>query len=153
MPRVVTCVVEHAGKILVLRRSQSVRTYKGLWGGVAGYIETGEEPLHTAVKELREEVGLVPQQVRLLWSGETISFSDVDGGVQYDWVIYPFFFHANDIGSLRIDWEHTEYRWIDPKAIRSLDTVPHFAETVEKILEEWRMGKGGDAVRKREEKD
>jgi len=140
VPRVVTCVLEHDGKILVLRRSQSVRTYKGLWGGVAGYVEPGEEPLQTAYKEIREEINLSPELVQLLWAGDAHSFTDTDEGQQYDWTVYPFLFHAKDITPLKTDWEHTEYRWIDPKDLPSLPTVPHFTETVKTF---WRKGGWG----------
>ena len=44
MPRVVTCLlVNNEGDLLILKRSNRVRTYKGLWGGVAGYVEEDEE--------------------------------------------------------------------------------------------------------------
>ena len=39
MPQVVTCILEHGGKILLFKRSSLVGTYGGLWVGVAGYEE------------------------------------------------------------------------------------------------------------------
>jgi 8-oxo-dGTP pyrophosphatase MutT (NUDIX family) len=45
-------------KLLILKRSDKVGTYKGLWGGVAGYVEENEEPYETALKEIKEEVGI-----------------------------------------------------------------------------------------------
>ena len=141
MPQVVTCVLEYQGKILVLRRSFSVRTYKGLWGGVAGYIETGEEPLQTAMKELLEEVGLRPDDVRLLVTGDVITFTDTYENERYDWAIHPFLFHVNHERPVKIDWEHTEYRWIDPQEVSSLPTVPHFLEAVKNLLRKGGWGR------------
>ena len=45
MPKAVTCLlINDNGKLLILKRSKKVSTYKGQWGGVAGYIEEGESP-------------------------------------------------------------------------------------------------------------
>ena len=49
---VVTSFLEHDGKILILRRSDKVRTMKHQWAGVSGYIESNETPLERALKEM-----------------------------------------------------------------------------------------------------
>ena len=66
MPKVVTCLLTHKGKLLILKRSEKVRTYKGMWGGVAGYIEEDEDPYETAIKEIREEVWIKKNNVRFI---------------------------------------------------------------------------------------
>lgn len=56
MISVVTCVLtDKKGNILILKRSNKVRTYKGLWSGISGYIEENEKPIDTPFKEIREE--------------------------------------------------------------------------------------------------
>ena len=39
MPKVVTCILQYKNKILILKRSNKVGTYKEMWGGVAGFVE------------------------------------------------------------------------------------------------------------------
>jgi len=135
MTRVVTCLlVNNNGELLILRRSRMVKTYKGLWGGVAGYIEENEKPYETALKEIREEVGIEKKNVNLIEEFEPVEFTDFHEGRKYDWVIHPFLFMVKDVGKLKIDWEHSEYRWINPSEIESFDTVPYFKEIVSKIL-------------------
>ncbi len=151
MPQAVTCVLMHQGKVLLLRRSDRVRTYKGLWGGVAGYVEPGEQPLQTAYKELREETGLTPDLVRLVAQAEPIAFTDVYQGERYDWTIHPFLFELLKDKNLKIDWEHSEYRWVKNKDLPAYQTVPHFPETVRRLTRKKRMGERGGVVRKREE--
>ena len=91
MPRVVSCVVmDEKGNILILKRSDKVRTYKGCWSGVAGYIEKDEHPIDTAYKELSEEVKLERDDVELILEGDPVEFIDVYEKEQYDWKIYPF---------------------------------------------------------------
>jgi ADP-ribose pyrophosphatase YjhB (NUDIX family) len=51
---VVTVFLTHRSKILVLKRSREVGTYKGHWAGVSGYLES-EEGILDAVG-MREHV-------------------------------------------------------------------------------------------------
>ena len=47
--RVIACFLEHNKKILLLRRSERVGTYKGRWAGIGGYIEEGNTPYESAL--------------------------------------------------------------------------------------------------------
>ena len=134
MPRVVTCLLEHDGKILLLKRSNLVGTYRGLWGCAAGYIEELEDPYDTAVKEIQEEAGISLDALELIWKGDPIEFSDTDAGRRYDWIVYPFLFHIRSKELVRLDWEHDEYRWISPSEVKKFDTVPGLDEVVTKFL-------------------
>jgi ADP-ribose pyrophosphatase YjhB (NUDIX family) len=40
--------------------------YKDYWDIPGGYVEAGESPLHAAVREVREELGITPPMGRLL---------------------------------------------------------------------------------------
>ena len=134
MPHVVTCLLKNNGKILLLKRSDKVRTYRGLWGGVAGYVDEHETPYEAALKEIRQEVGIGEDEVSLLLEGESVSFCDRYDGVRYDWVVHPFVFGVKHEENIRIDWEHSEFRWIVPSDIDRYDTVPHLKEIVKKLL-------------------
>jgi 8-oxo-dGTP pyrophosphatase MutT (NUDIX family) len=134
MPQVVTCLLEHDGKILLLKRSNLVRTYRGLWGGVAGYVEELEDPYDTAIKEISEEVGISLDALTLVKKGNPLEISDTYEGRRYDWIVYPFLFHVEDKELVRIDWEHVEYRWMFPSEVKKLDTVPGLDEVVAQLI-------------------
>jgi len=135
MPQVVTVLlINDEEKILILKRSNKVRTYKNMWGGVAGYIEENEEPYETAVKEIKEEVGLENEDFELLKQLDPVCFTDFYEGNRYDWKIFSFLFKIKEKSKIKIDWEHSEYRWITPSQIKKFDTVPHFKEIVSKLL-------------------
>jgi 8-oxo-dGTP pyrophosphatase MutT (NUDIX family) len=135
MLKVVTVLLQNdEGRILILKRSNKVRTYKGMWGGVAGYVEENEEPFQTAFKEIKEEVGLENEDVEFSRQLDPISFTDFYEGKRYDWKIFSFLFKIKEISKIKIDWEHSEYRWIAPSQIKKFNTVPHFKEIVSKLL-------------------
>lgn len=50
----VTTFLESDGEILILLRSQHVRTFKGVWGAVSGMIDNGRNPDEQALVEIEE---------------------------------------------------------------------------------------------------
>ena len=106
-------------RILVLRRSQRVGSFRGRWAGISGYLE--REPLEQALLEVEEETGLTHDQVQLLRTG--IPFEVVDSDRGMTWVVHPFLFAALEPDAVRLDWEHDELRWIEPAEIAGLGTV------------------------------
>ena len=135
MPSVVTCILmDYHENILILKRSDKVRTYKGYWSGIAGYVEKGEEPVDTAFKEIREETGLTDNDVELIKTIDPIEFTDFYEEEKYDWKVYPFLFRVRKESKIQIDWEHISYRWIKPSDIDKFKVVPHLREVVLKLL-------------------
>jgi 8-oxo-dGTP diphosphatase len=130
----VTCILEHDGKILVLKRSNQVGTYRGLWGGVAGYVEEFEDPYDTALKEIREEAGVEVDAIELIRKGTPLEFSDMYDGKKYDWIVYPFLFRLQAKELVRIDWEHEEYRWVYPSEVKKMQTVPGLDDVIRQLL-------------------
>lgn len=113
---VVSCIVRDREKILILKRSAKVGTFRGFWSGVSGYVEDDETPDITSKKELSEEIGYRAEPVR---RGDRITVRDGD----IIWHVHPYLFEAHDL-DVEIDWEHTEYRWVLPCDIKEYETVP-----------------------------
>ncbi len=128
---VVTAVVTHGSDILLLRRSDRVRTYQRKWACVSGYLESGDDPEERAVTEIEEETGLSPSEVSLEKAAAPVAFTDEDAGVS--WRVHPFLFTAAR-RDIEIDWEHQDYRWVAPSDIGSYDTVPRLREVVKQLL-------------------
>lgn len=128
---VVTCFLEHEGKIPLFRRSQKVGTYRGKWAGVSGYIEEGNTPLEQAFIEIGEETGLSEGDVELIKEGVPLEIIDEEMGRK--WVVHPFRFKVKTPHKIVIDWEHTELKWIDPEDIVEYETVPNLVETWERV--------------------
>src|SRR5208283_3629746 len=48
------------------------------------------------------------------------------------WIIHPFLFEVHE-PNLRLDWENSESRWIDPNDLRFFDSVPNLKEVFERV--------------------
>jgi len=117
---VVTCFLERKERVLLLRRSDRVGTYRGKLAGVAGYVE--RVPLEQAYVEIGEEVGLSEGDVRLEGVGPPTLVDDDEKGRH--WIVYPFVFGLRSGREVTTNWETMECRWIRPEALGEHDTVP-----------------------------
>jgi 8-oxo-dGTP diphosphatase len=129
---IVTAFIEYHGKILLLRRSQKVKTMKGKWAGVSGYIEKSEAPLRRALTEIQEETGLAHKNIEFLDEGKPLEAADNMRPNNITWFVHPFYFRANT-DEIRLDWEHDAYRWINPADIEKYDTVPRLKEAFDRV--------------------
>lgn len=131
---VVTCFLlrrDGGERILLVRRSERVRTYRGAWAAISGYLEPGVTPLEQAYTELREETGLQKDDLTLLRQGTPIHVNDVALGQR--WVVHPFLFATEHADRVQTDWEATQAQWVEPSAIAGLHTVPQLAEALEAV--------------------
>lgn len=133
--QVVTCFLESENEILILRRSEQVSSYQGRWAGVSGYVETNADK--QALAEIKEETDLGGEDLRLVKRGKPLLIKDERLGIE--WRVHPYLFHIKDRGKIKIDWEHKETRWIDPKDIDHYQTVPMLKETLAQVYKSQRL--------------
>jgi nicotinamide-nucleotide amidase len=127
---VVTSFLEFQKKILILRRSNKVGTYQSQWAGVSGYIE--KSPDQQALIEIQEETGLSASDVELTRKGNTITARD--DKLKRIWIIHPYLFRVLNPDKIKIDWEHTETKWITPEEIADYPTVPRLKVALDMVL-------------------
>jgi len=128
---VVTCFLESDNEILILRRSVQVGSYQGMWAGVSGHIEAKTTADEQALIEIEEETSLCREDLKLVKKGKPLSIEDEKLGVK--WVVNPYLFHIKDRDKIKIDWEHKETQWTDPKDIDNYQTVPMLKETLARV--------------------
>ena len=132
---VVTCFVLRRDRgqdeVLLVRRSERVRTYRGHWAGVSGYLEPGVTPEQQAYTELREETGLITEHVRLLAAGAPLSVDDTANGL--NWVVHPFLFLVLAPERIQTDWEARDCAWVAPAALGERPNVPGLADALRRV--------------------
>jgi len=127
---VVTCFLEHGGKILILRRSGRVSTYRRSWAGVSGYIETNADD--QAFTEISEETELYKKDLKLVKRGKPLEI--IDKSLNRKWIVHPFLFHVRAPEKIKTDWEHTEVTWIKPRELKKYETVPGLAKALSRVI-------------------
>jgi len=126
---IVTSFIKNNDKVLILKRSDKVKSMKCLWAGVSGIIEKNDTtPLARAKTEILEETGIDEEEIELLKANERIKIE----AAQYknhEWNIFPFLFKTKN-PEIKLNWENSEFKWIKPNEIKNYETVPE----LEKIL-------------------
>jgi len=128
---VVTAFLVHNGKILLLRRSRQVGSYQQKWAGISGYVEEDQTPLQQVRVEIKEESGLTESDLTLLKEG--LPLEVVDENLDRIWVVHPFRFDLAQPDKVKIDWEHSEYKWVYPREIIDHACVPGLREAWQRV--------------------
>jgi nicotinamide-nucleotide amidase len=139
---VVTCFLSANNRILLLKRSSKVGTYKGLWAAVSGYMDRPAD--EQAWIEIREETGLTKKEARLAVKGQQLEVMDI--GLKTRWIVHPYLFKVNRLDAIKIDWEHSETKWIDPAVIGNFDIVPGLEEALFSVMPERRLDGTGTGL-------
>jgi len=126
--KIVTSFIKDEQKILILKRSDKVKTMKGLWSGISGIIEKNETPLTRAKIEIFEETGISEDKIKLIKSAEKLRVNSPQYE-NHEWEIFPFLFEANN-PEIKLNWENSEYLWITVEQLKNYNSVP----SLEKVL-------------------
>ena len=130
--KIVTCFITNENKILLLKRSDKVKSMKGLWAGVSGIIEKDEPPLARAKREIFEEVGLHEGQIKLLKSEKEMRIISPQYK-NHEWLVFPFLFGTEN-QTIKLNWENSDYRWISINEIKNFETVPSLDKVLLNLL-------------------
>jgi len=126
---IVTSFIKNGDRILILKRSDKVKSMKCLWAGVSGIIERNDTtPLARAKTEILEETGINETQIELLKAAQQIKISSPQYK-NHEWNIFPFLFKIKN-PEIKLNWENSEFKWVEPNEIKNYETVPE----LEKIL-------------------
>jgi len=127
---VITVFIKFKNKILLLKRSNKVLTYKEKWNTIAGYLD-GVRPIEDKVKEeLREEINV--KEVLSIKIGNY--FEILDKKINKKWIVTPVLVELKDKPEIKLDWEHTEFKWIKPEEMKNYDTVTKLDKSLERVI-------------------
>lgn len=127
---VLICFVRYNNKFLLLKRSDKVLAYKNLWSSLAGFIDDEQSVEDKIVEEITEELGLNKTDIAKIIKGEVYTFKDKK--IDRDWVRHLFVVDILN-PNIKLDWEHTDYKWVDTNEVNKYKTTPGFAEDLSKV--------------------
>ncbi len=130
---VITVFVKSGNQLLILRRSDKVGSYQGKWNTVAGYLDEVKPVRNKVLKELEEEIGVEEDEISSITYGEPWKFRDSEIG--RTWLINPVMVELKQKPRIKLDWEHTEFKWIEPSELNDFATVPNLVKSWKKVSE------------------
>ncbi len=100
-------MVDGRREFLLLKRSDA-EIHPGIWSVCGGTMNQGEKAYETAVREMKEETGLIPVK---LFKADTVNifYEDIDDRVH----IVPVFLAEADNSQVVLSHEHSEFAWTD----------------------------------------
>ena len=130
--KIVTSFIQDEQKLLILRRSNKVKTMKGLWAGISGIIEKNETPLTRAKIEIYEEAGISEDKIKLIKKADKLRIHSPQYE-NHEWEIFPFLFEAKN-PDIKLNWENSEYKWITRDELKNYNTVPSLEKVLQNLL-------------------
>lgn len=134
MVPVVTCFIKYKGRVLLMRRSDKVHYYRGKWNTVAGHLDEVKMPDEKALDEVKEETGITKRNIRAVKRATPFFLSDKRIGKK--WLIFPLVAELHKKPKVRLNGEHTEYRWIKPGELKRFNHVERLDKSLKRILNE-----------------
>lgn len=123
----VATLIVRAGRVLALRRAPDNLAGPGLWETVSGRVEQGEQPLETAVREVREEAAL---EVRI--DPRPIgAYAAERRGHPMIVILYRAEYLS---GEVCISHEHDQFAWLTPAEFAQRSSLRLLVEAVARAL-------------------
>ena len=125
-----SALLNKSGKILILKRPDTVRSFPGRKSLVAGKVESGEELETAASREISEETQIRVSKPDARLPPIYVREDDVI------WEVYPFLFKVDDRDPV-LNEENTEYEWILPGEIKKDQSiVPQTFDVVDRMMKQ-----------------
>ena len=143
-------------EILLIRRAPH-RIFPGLWQCVTGGVEAGERVPVAAMREVREETGLGPDEIEAFYDLDQVAPFYDEGS---DAVVVSAIFAARvrPDAEAHESWEHDGLRWVPASDAPGLAIWPSYQESVRRVrdqlldpaLERWfRLDPDGSRIARR----
>lgn len=126
---VITVFIRFRDRILLLKRSDKVATYRGKWNTVSGYLDEPRPIREKVLEEIQEEVGIGEDNILSIHIGETYEVKDTE--INKTWIVHPVLAQLKSRPAIRLDWEHTEYKWVRAEELRNFETVLKLEKSLE----------------------
>lgn len=123
----VAVIFNEENKVLIVKRSKAVETFKGYWCFPGGGADEGETSEECAIRETYEETKLKLNPSTLIYFYTVTKDRDKD--------IY-FYIATSWKGKVEIDWESSDYQWIEASKLKDVKFLPT-PIIVFNLLEEW----------------
>ena len=123
----INCVVKHADKILIVKRSLDMKFYPGWWNGLGGFLDDDKSLEEKVKEEIMEEIGIEEKDIISIKLGEIFDYDDPELGKT--WIIHPALVEVKT-NKVVLDWEADDYRWARPDELAGFEITPSFKKII-----------------------
>ncbi|ADN51163.1 NUDIX hydrolase [Vulcanisaeta distributa] len=139
----VGAIVIKNGEILLIRRGAEPN--KGKWSIPGGMVEPGEDPDKAALRELREETGIIGRVIGLFGIYQYIE-RDKEGRVKYHFLLLDYLIEPIS-GEPRASSDAMELRFIELKEALNLDLTDTARQLIMDLLDSGPKPCGGGLIK------
>ncbi len=107
-------------KVLMFKRSENSTNFPGYWTVPGGHIDSEEDALSGAVREIMEETGIVVTTEDIKLKAVTLN-NHLDKGQV--WVSFVFLASINDDQSTKGADEEGDSEWIDLERLQTMENI------------------------------
>lgn len=117
-------VIIKDGKVLILRRSPTDEWMPGHYGLPGGKLDGEESPTQAVSRECKEEAGLSVRPEDLIFLPK-VSIEKK----------HAFYCTEKFTGEPKLDFEHDDFKWINPKDLSNYKIVPDLPSIIASAFE------------------
>jgi len=107
--------VDNELEFLLLKRANDEK-YPGIWQMVTGSINDNEKAFEAALREIKEETGLIPQKLWVVPNVNSYYSPEKDTVI----MIPVFAALVKESSKVIISSEHSEYKWVEKEEAKEL---------------------------------
>ena len=124
---VVTGVVKHGDKFLILKKAPDDMNYPNCWSFCSGFVKEFEPAEDTCLREIKEETGL---EAEIIKAGEIIEVIDEENGKK--WVIAVYLCEV-DKNEVKLCHENVEFKWVSLDELENYLFVPGLTKDLKSL--------------------
>jgi len=124
---VVTGIVKHKDKFLILKKSPNDRNYPNCWSFCSGFVKEFEPGEDSCVREIKEETGL---DAKITKTGKIVEVIDQEKNKR--WVIAVYLCET-DKTDVKLCHENVDSNWVTKEEFQNYPFVPGLTKDLKSL--------------------
>lgn len=124
---VVTGVIKHNNKFLILKKAPDDRNYPNKWSFCSGFVKEFESAEDSCLREIKEETGL---KAKIIKAGKIIEV--IDKKKDKRWVIAVYLCESVRT-SVKLCHENVDFKWVTREELEDYPFVPGLTKDLKSL--------------------
>lgn len=124
---VVTAVVKHQDKLLILKKAPDDYNYPDKWSFCSGFVKEFEPGEDSCLREIKEETGL---NAKIIKTGKIIEVIDKENNKR--WVIAVYLCEV-DRTDVKLCHENVDFKWVTKEELDNYPFVPALTKDLDSL--------------------